>query len=158
MDKSKAIPICPYVFHMYHTHEVLLPAEKKEYWIAEVCLKHNVEPKEEKDSEDPEASEDSEGESLSSKEIQEIQRQDFSRMKKSPRNKRGLLAAKDPVERRKTPTLLEGAERNYQAIANNFKEIRDREHTQGVLIRALCKKLENVKLEELEGAIDGMPT
>ena len=31
------------------------------------------------------------------------------------------------------------------------------EHAQGVLIRALCKKLGNIKSEELEAAIDGMP-
>ena len=37
--KSKATPICPYIFHMYHTHEVLLPVEKKEYRIAEAFLK-----------------------------------------------------------------------------------------------------------------------
>ena len=79
-------------------------------------------------------------------------------MKKSPCNKRGSPATKDLVERRKTPTLLEGAERNYQAIANNLKDIRDREHAQGELIRALCKKLGNIKPDELEAAIDGMPT
>ena len=79
-------------------------------------------------------------------------------LKKSPCNKRGLPIAKDLVERRKTPTLLEGAEQNYQEIANNLKEIQDREHAQGVLIRALCKKLRNIKPEELEAAIDGMPT
>ena len=47
MGKSKATPICPYVFHMYHTHEVLLPVKKKEYWIAKALLKHNVKPEEE---------------------------------------------------------------------------------------------------------------
>ena len=31
MGKSKATPICPYVFHLYHLQELLLPAEKKEY-------------------------------------------------------------------------------------------------------------------------------
>ena len=31
MEKSKATPICPYVFHLYHLHELLLPAEKKKY-------------------------------------------------------------------------------------------------------------------------------
>ena len=31
MKKSKATPICPYIFHLYHSHEFLLPAEKKEY-------------------------------------------------------------------------------------------------------------------------------
>ena len=79
-------------------------------------------------------------------------------MKKSPRNKRGSPIAKDPVEGCKTPTLQEGAERNYQSIASNLKEIRDREHAQGEHIRALCKKLRNIKPEELEVAIDGMPT
>ena len=31
MGKSKATPICPYVFHLYHSQELLLPTEKKEY-------------------------------------------------------------------------------------------------------------------------------
>ena len=31
MGKSKATPICPYVFHLYHSHELLVPVEKKEY-------------------------------------------------------------------------------------------------------------------------------
>ena len=79
-------------------------------------------------------------------------------MKKSPHNKRGSLAAKDPVERHKTPTLLEEEERNFHAIANNLKDIQDREHAQGELIRALCKKLGNIKPEELEAAINSMPT
>ena len=43
MGKSKATPICPYMFHLYHLHELLLPAEKKEYRIKEALLKHNVE-------------------------------------------------------------------------------------------------------------------
>ena len=69
MGKSKATPLCPYVFHLYHIDEYLLPSKKKDYQIAKALLKHNVEPKEE---EEPEASEDSERESLSSKEVQEI--------------------------------------------------------------------------------------
>ena len=28
-------PICPYIFHLYHLHELLLLAEKKEYRIKE---------------------------------------------------------------------------------------------------------------------------
>ena len=76
MGKSKATPICSYVFHMYHAYEVLLPAE--EYRIKETLFKHNVEPEEEEDLKDPkgpEDSEDSDRESLSSKEIREIQKQ-----------------------------------------------------------------------------------
>ena len=48
MGRSKATPICPYVFHLYHSHELLLPAEK-EYQIKEALLKHNVESEGEKD-------------------------------------------------------------------------------------------------------------
>ena len=79
-------------------------------------------------------------------------------MKKSLRNKKGLPITKDLVERHKTPILLEEAELNYQSIANNLKEIWDRKHAQGELIQALCKKLGNIKPEELEAAIDDMPT
>ena len=72
MGKSKATPICPYVFHMYHAHEVLLPAEKKEYRIKEALLKHNVESERKedpKDLEEPKDSDESDYESLSSREI-----------------------------------------------------------------------------------------
>ena len=105
MGKSKVTPICPYVFHMYHSHEVLLPVEKKEYRIKKALLKHNVESEGEEDLEDPEKPEDSDEsnrESLSSREIREIQRQDFARMKKSPRNKKVSPAAKEPVVKCKT--------------------------------------------------------
>ena len=92
MGKSKATPICPYVFHMYQAHELLLPVEK-EYRIVEALLKHNVELEEG----EPEALEESEHVSLNSQEIREIQAQEYSRMKKSPRNKRGSSAGKGPI-------------------------------------------------------------
>ena len=63
MGKSKATPICPYVFHMYHMHEVLLPVKKKEYRIAEALLKHNMELEKEGELE---ASDDLEHKSLNS--------------------------------------------------------------------------------------------
>ena len=81
MGRSKATPICPYDFHLYHSHELLLLAEKKEYWIKEALLKHNVESEGEEDLESPEDPEeeesldDSECESLTSEEIREIQKQ-----------------------------------------------------------------------------------
>ena len=69
MGKSKATPICPYVFHLYHSYEVLLPAEKKEYKIKEALLKHNIDSEGEEDTKEPEEAEDSddsESKSLSS--------------------------------------------------------------------------------------------
>ena len=114
INKSKATPICPYVFHLYQSYELLLLAEKKEYWIKEALLKHNVESEGEEDPEDledpeeAESSNDSECESLTSGEIQEIQKQDAAQLKKSPLNKRKAPPAKEPVAKRKTPTPLEG--------------------------------------------------
>ena len=78
MGRSNATPICSYVFHLYHLHKLLLPAEKKEYRIKEALLKHNVESKGEKDPKSPEdpeeeeSSDDSECESLTFGEIREI--------------------------------------------------------------------------------------
>ena len=75
MGRSKATPIYPYVFYLYHSHKLLLPAEKKEYRIKEALLKHNVESEGEEDPVDPEEpketedSDDLECESLSSGEI-----------------------------------------------------------------------------------------
>ena len=81
MGKSKATPICPYIFHLYHSHELLLPVEKKEYRIQEALVKHNVESEEDEDPASPanpdeeESSDDSdECESLTPSEIKEIQK------------------------------------------------------------------------------------
>ena len=97
MGKSKATPICPYMFHLYQSHELLLPAEKKEYRIQEALVKHNVESEEDDDPASPvnpneeESSNDSECESLTPSEIQEIQKQDAARLKKSRINKKKNL-------------------------------------------------------------------
>ena len=166
MGKSKAIPICPYVFHLYHSHKLLLPAEKKEYRIKEALLKHNVESEREEDPKSPvnsdeeESSDDSECESLSSREIREIQKQDVARLKKSPLNKRQQpLAAKEPIaNKRKSPPLLEGLDRSYQVIAHAMKDIREREREQQGLIRAMCARLGNVQPDGLLEAVDDLPS
>ena len=75
MGKSKATPICPYIFHLYHSHELLLPEEKKEYRIEEALVKHNVESEEEEELGSPanpdeeESSDDLECESLTPSEV-----------------------------------------------------------------------------------------
>ena len=122
MGKSKATLICPYIFHLYHSHELLLLAEKKEYRIQEALVKHNVESKEDEDPASPAnpndegSSDDSdECESLSPSEIREIQKQEAARLKKSPVNKRKQPpAVKEPVSnKRKSPAPLEGPDRSY---------------------------------------------
>ena len=165
MERSKATPICPYVFHLYHSHELLLPAEKKEYRIKEALLKHNVESEGEEDPESPEdpdeeeSSDDLECESLTFGEIREIQKQDAARLKKSPLNKRKAPAAKEPVvNKRKSPPPLEGPDQSYHVIAQALKDIREREHEQKGLIRALCRRLRNVQPDGLLEAVDDLPS
>ena len=131
MGKSKATPICPYIFHLYHLHELLLPAKKKEYRIQEALVKHNVESEEEEEpnspanSDEEESSDDSECESLLPSEVREIQKQEAAWLKKSPINKRKQPPApKEPVaNKRKSPAPLEGPDRSYQVIAHAMKEI-----------------------------------
>ena len=138
MGKSKATPICPYVFHLYHSQELLLPTEKKEYRTKEALLKYNVESEGEKDPDsatnpdEEESSDDSECESLTPSKIQEIQKQDAAKLKKSPMNKRKQPPApKEPVaNKRKSPPPLEESDRSYQVIAHAMKEIREREREQ----------------------------
>ena len=147
MGKSKATPICPYIFHLYHAHELLLTTEKKEYRIQEALVKHNVESEEDDDpaspvnSDERESSNDSEGESLTPSEIREIQKQEAARLKKSPVNRRKQPPApKDPVKR-KSPTpgdAVDAVERNYQTIAFAYREIRAREREREALIQEVC--------------------
>ena len=167
MGKSKATPICPYIFHLYHSHELLLPAEKKEYRIQEALVKHNVESEEDEDPASPanpdeeESSDDSdECESLTPSEIREIQKQEAARLKKSPMNKRKQPpASKDPVSsKRKSPAPVDAAERSYQTIATACKEIRAREREREALIQEVCKRLGNVRPDGLVEAIDHLPS
>ena len=166
MGRSKATPICPYVFHLYHSYELLLSVEKKEYRIKETLLKHNVESEGKEDLESPanpdeeESSDDSECESLSSREMREIQKQDAARLKKSPLNKRKQpLAAKEPVaNKRKSPPPLEGSDRSYQVIAHAMKDIREKKREQQGLIQAMCARLGNVQPDGLLEAVDDLPS
>ena len=165
MGRSKATPICPYVFHLYQAHELLLPTEK-EYRIKEALLKHNVESEGEEDPESPKnpeeekSSDDLECESLTSREIREIQKQDAARLKKLPLNKRKQPpTAKELVaNKRKSPPPLDGPERSYQIIAHACKEIREREREWEALIRVLCRKLENVQPDGLLEAVNDRPS
>ena len=167
MGKSKATPICPYIFHLYHSHELLHPAEKKEYWIQETLVKHNVESEEDEDpaspanSDEEESSDDSdECESLTPSEIREIQKQKAARLKKSPMNKRKQPPApKDPVSsKRKSPAPVDVAERSYQTIATACREIQAREREREALIQEVCKRLGNVRPDELVEAINHLPS
>ena len=165
MGKSKATPICPYVFHLYHSHELLLPAEK-EYWIKEALLKHNVESEGEEDLEslanpdEEDSSDDLECESLTSSEIREIQKQDAARLKKSPLNKQKQPPAPKELvaNKRKSPPPLEGADWSYQVVGHVMKETREREREQQGLIQAMCARLENVQPNGLLEAIDDLPS
>ena len=167
MGKSKSTPICPYIFHLYHSHELLLPAEKKEYRIQEALVKHNVESEEDEDLTSPanpdeeESSDDSdEYESLTPSEIREIQKQEAVRLKKSPMNKRKQPPApKDPVSsKRKSPAPVDATERSYQTIATACREIRARERELEALIQEVCKRLGNVQPDGLVEAIDHLPS
>ena len=169
MGKSKASSICPYVFHLYHAHELLLPAEKKEYRIHEALVKHNVESEEDDDSASPvnpderESSDDSDRESLTPSEIQEIQKQEAARLKKSLVNKRKQPPApKDPVTSKwKSPApgdVVDAVERNYQTIAFAYREIRAREREREALIQEACQRLGNVRPDELVAAIEHLPS
>ena len=140
---------------MYHTHEFLLPVEKKEYRIGEVLLKQNVEPEEEGE---PEALDESEHESLSSQEVREIQAQEYNCMKKSLHDKRGSPTEKRPMQQQKTSPIHESIEPSYHAIIDHLKKIRAWEVAQADIIREACKKLGKYKLEELVAAIDNLPT
>ena len=165
MGRSKSTPICPYVFHLYHSHDLLLPAEK-EYRIKEALLKHNVKSEGEEDPENPEdpdeeeSLDDSECESLSSGEIREIQKQDAAKLKKLPLNKRKQPPpAKEPVaNKRKSPPPLEGPDQSYQVIMYAMKDIREREREQQGLIRALCARHGNVQPDGLLKAVNDLPS
>ena len=167
MGKSKATPICPYIFHLYHSHELLLPAEKKEYRIQEALVKHNVESEEDEDpaspanpDEEKSLDDSDECESLTPSEIREIQKQEAARLKKSPMNKRKQPPTpKDPVSsKRKSPAPVDAAERSYQAIATACREIRAREREREALIQEVCKRLGNIRPDGLVEAIDQLPS
>ena len=47
IGKSKALPICLYMFHLYITLNAIKPEDKKVHMVGESMLKYNIEPNEE---------------------------------------------------------------------------------------------------------------
>ena len=68
IGKSKPMPICPYLLHLYIVHNVVQPEDKKVYMVGESFMRHDIEPEEDEST----SSEDSDPESLSSTENQEL--------------------------------------------------------------------------------------
>ena len=64
IGKLKPMPICPYLLHLYITHDVVQP-EDKVYMVGESFMRHNIKLKEDELA----SLEDSEPESLSLREI-----------------------------------------------------------------------------------------
>ena len=50
VGKSKPTPICPYVFHLYYSHDAIRLDNKKVYLVRESMLKHNIESDQEDNS------------------------------------------------------------------------------------------------------------
>ena len=70
VGKSKPIPICPYILHLYKCHDTMRLEDKKSYMIEVLFLKHNVKP----DQDNKLATaKDSERESLSLNEMAKLQ-------------------------------------------------------------------------------------
>ena len=68
-------------------------------------------------------------------------------------------APKDPVSnKRKSPPLVDAAERSYQTIVIACREIRAREREQEALIQEVCKRLGNVQPDGLLEAINDLPS
>ena len=99
-------------------------------------------------------------ESLTPSEIREIQKQDTARLKKLPINKKKQPPApKDPVSsKRKSLTLVDAVEQNYQTIAFACREIRARECEREALIQEMCQRLGNIQPDELLGTIEHLPS
>ena len=70
IGKSKPTPMCPYLLHLYVSHNAIQPQERKVHMVGESFMRHNVKLDEE---EQLEGAKDSECESPSSKEIKELQ-------------------------------------------------------------------------------------
>ena len=104
--KSKASPICPYVFHLYITYDAIRPKDKKAYMIGELMQKHNVE----LDEEEPVDADDSKRESLDSAEIKELQAQQKKLSptcrKQTPSGERKELAARSTKRQQPPHTNL----------------------------------------------------
>ena len=66
LGKSKALPIFPFVFHLYITHSAIRLEDKKAYMVGESMMKYNVESG---DKEELAGLEDSKCKSLDAKEI-----------------------------------------------------------------------------------------
>ena len=84
IGKSKSIPICPYLLHLYIAHDTIQPDDKKIYMVEESFMLHDIELEENDQST---GSKSLERESLRSREIRELQGQEQKKQASPPRCK-----------------------------------------------------------------------
>ena len=123
VGKSKPTPICPYVLHLYITHDVVQEDDKKVYMVGETFMRHETFTDEEEESSGLESLE---RESLTSKEIRKLQQQKEKKEASPPKRKVTPTSTRKDKGPQEEERAEEPRRRNsFQVIADSLNEIRD---------------------------------
>jgi len=119
VGKSRATPVCPYIFHLYHHNELLSPAELKT-WKNQVYLLQYGESDEDEEhksgSEEPGDESDEEEEDMPP----------LKRHKTTPVDKRGTPPRKYTPETKRTPVVMKtGAPGASSSSSDPFEQLID---------------------------------
>jgi hypothetical protein len=134
VGKSRATPICPFLYHLYERKELLRPEEEKAWKIQEGMLKYG-----ESGSEDEAGSASgSEDEEDDEEEEEEETQVLLNRPPKRPRQEdKSEQAEATLVPKLEGPSLVSGKDR-FQSICNSLGEMQAKHERRGELLKDAC--------------------
>jgi hypothetical protein len=134
VGKSRATPICPFLYHLYERKELLKPEEEKAWKIQEGMLKYGESGSEDEagsasgsdDEEDDEEEEEEETQVLLNRPPKRARQEDKSEQ-----------AGATLVPKSEGPSLASGKDR-FQSICNSLGEMQAEHERRGELLKDAC--------------------
>jgi hypothetical protein len=134
VGKSRATPICPFLYHLYERKELLRPEEEKAWKIQEGMLKYG-----ESGSEDEAGSASGSDEEEDDEEEEEEETQDLLNRppKRARQEDKSEQAGATLVPKLEGPSLASTKDR-FQSICNSLGEMQAKHERRGELLKEAC--------------------
>jgi hypothetical protein len=143
VGKSRATPICPFLYHLYEWKELLKPEEEKSWKIQEGMLKYGESGSEDKDGSGSGSNDEEDDEEEEEEETEVL----LNRPPKRPRQEdKSAQIGAILIPKVEGPSLASSKDR-FQSICNALGEMQAEQDRRGELLREACELAVCVPLE-----------
>jgi hypothetical protein len=130
IGKSRATPICPFLYHLYERKELLKPEEEKQWKVQEAMMKYG-----ESGSSDEDGSGSGSDDETEDEEEEEDCQVLLNRVPKRPRQEERSAALTSKVEG--VPVTI--SQDRFEAIVKALGELQGEHRMRGELLRVVCQ-------------------